>query len=146
MISITKDQLTLNQIEETYRKYFQNIDDYWGYAKSMGKLSMFVFATHNKNRYRYLDDFAKEYYEMKNQTITFRNNLIDKVKSQDYKKEKWFDKIVAKINLNRANKYCQLFSKFEDTFYNKLGVSLLKIENERLAKEQREKRTQLIQQ
>ena len=146
MNQITKDQIILNQIQDLYKRYFQHIDDFWGYAKSMGKLSVFVFATYNKNRYEYLTDFVKEYYKMKNQIIFSRNDLIDKVKSEGFKKEKWLNKISIRLKIFNKNKYCKLFDKFEEEFFNRLGVSLLAVENERLAKEQSEKRTQLIQQ
>ena len=145
MNQITKDQIILNQIEDLYKRYFQNIDDFWGYGKSMGKLSVFVFATHNSNRYEYLNDFVKEYYKMKNQIIVSRNDLIDKAKSEGFKKEKWLNKISVRLKIFNKNKYCKLFNKFEDEFYKKLGVSLLTIENEICAREQGEKWAQSIQ-
>ena len=144
MFSITQDQHTLNQIEELYKKYFQNIDDFLGYAKSKGKLSMFIFATHNKNRYEYLIDFVQEYFKMKNNIECHRNNLIETFKSPRSKKVNWFNMIHIRLKITNMNRYCKLFNKFEDEFYKKLGVSLLVVENERCVREQKANKEQIV--
>ena len=93
-----------------------------------------IFASTAKEQ-RHLKAFAKEYFEFRNNIIETRNDLVEYKQSQQYKKDKFINKIRFNRELKKYYKLCDSVCEFEEMFYKEMGFSLLKVENERWLEE-----------
>lgn len=83
----------------------------------------------------HLKKFAKEYFQFRNSIIFTRNDLVSFKKSEQYKQDKFINRIRFKRELKKYYKLCNSICEFEEEFYKEMGFSLLKVENERWVEE-----------
>ena len=126
-------------IYEEFKFLFKSQTDYLLYIASKEELAMFKLFVGTVKEERHLKNFAKEYFKFRNFIIFTRNDLIDLKKSDDYKKEKFLNKIRINKEIKKYQKLCNNVCKFEELFYEEMGFSILKVENERWVEEKKQK-------
>ena len=92
-----------------------------------------------------LDSFVEEYFKMRGLIVDNRNAMIEYLQSDEYKLENLVTKSMVKRELNYWQKLCESVNKFEDEFYEKANVSLLRVENERLCADPSSKREEIVE-
>lgn len=93
-----------------------------------------------------LEGFAKDYFQMAGVIVADRNELIERIASESFKNEKFLNKIRIKKDLKSSQQLCDKLNAFEKEFYERTNISLLRVENERCAKEKNEGREELVEQ
>ena len=101
-----------------------------------GKLSLYIIFGGED----YLDNFVEEYFKMERIIVTNRNALIDLIKSDWFKGENLISRLKLKNELKYWQKLCDKVNIFEKEFYERTNISLLRIENERWAKEKKQEK------
>jgi len=137
-ISGSSTKLDLMSLHAQFEKLFQNKIDYELFTSICGKFSLFILKVYTKDSNVFLENFVKEYFVMEKQIVDDRNNLIDYVQSENFKDETLMNKLKIKHKLNKAQNMCERVNLFEKEFYEKVGISLLRVENERCAREKAE--------
>ena len=107
-----------------------------------GKLSLYIIFGGQD----YLENFVEEYFKMERIIVTNRNALIDLIKSDWFKDENLISKLKLRKELKYWQKLCDKVNMFEKEFYERTNISLLRIENERWAKEKKQEKENEINQ
>lgn len=107
-----------------------------------GKFALYIIFGDQE----YLDEFVEEYFNMERLIVTNRNALVDLIKSDWFKGENLISKIKLKKELKYWQKLCDKVNMFEKEFYERTNISLLRVENERWAKEKKQKKEQEMEQ
>ena len=71
-------------------------------------------------------------------------NIIDYMQSREFHEAGLLSRKRVVKQLNKKQRLCQNIHIFEKEFYERTNISLLKVENERLAKEKMENKEQTI--
>ena len=75
---------------------------------------------------------------MRKQIVADRNASIDYLQSREYHESNMLNRKRAVKQLNREQQMCDRITKFEEEFYERTTISLLRVENERWAREKEE--------
>ena len=105
------------------------------------KLCLYIWHRHDIN---YLENFVKEYFKLRSVIVDNRNSLIDEIKSESFNQQNFINKLRIKKQLGYWQKLCDNINKFEKEFYERVNISLLRVENERWSREQSENIEQVI--
>ncbi len=108
-----------------------------------GKFTLYIYHRDDQGL---LENFVQEYFVLEKQIVDERNDLIDCVQSDEFKNKTLIDRIKIKHKLNKAQKMCDSVNEFEKEFFERTNISLLRVENERWAREKNEKKEQTIEQ
>ena len=87
----------------------------------------------------YLEAFVEDYFDMQRIIVDHRNAMIEYRQSEDYKHENFINKIKVRTELSYWQSLCVDLNQFEEEFYERTNISLLRVENERYNKEQQNK-------
>ena len=101
------------------------------------EFSLYLMFTDTLKEKKHLTKFAKEYFQFRNCVILTRNDLVSFKQSEQYKQDKLINKIRFNRELKKYYKLCNEICKFEVMFFEEMGFSLLKIENERCFEEKK---------
>ena len=115
---------------------FENKVDDMLLTSISGKLSLYIIFGGED----YLDNFVEEYFKMERIIVTNRNALIDLIKSDWFKGENLISRLKLKNELKYWQKLCDKVNIFEKEFYERTNISLLRVENERYAKEKKQEK------
>ena len=115
---------------------FENKVDDMLLTSISGKLSLYIIFGGED----YLDNFVEEYFKMERIIVTNRNALIDLIKSDWFKSENLISKLKLRKELKYWQKLCDKVNIFEKEFYERTNISLLRVENERYAKEKKQEK------
>lgn len=122
---------------DMYKKLFINKVQNNLFTSIYDKFCLYIF--HNDDQ-ELLEDFVKEYFKLRGIVVDNRNTLIDQVQSNRFKTQNFLNRIRIKQNLNYWQKMCDNINKFEREFFKRTNISLLRVENERWAREQGSKK------
>ena len=122
-------------IFEEFKFRFNEKSDCELYLLAKDALRLFRVRVDTSKEERHLKNFAKEYYKFRSSIINTRNDLVEYKQSQQYKKDKFINKIRFNRELKKYYKLCDSICEFEEIFYNEMGFSILKVENERWVEE-----------
>jgi len=92
------------------------------------------YAIHSGDQEK-LEAFVFEYFKLEKIIVDSRNELIDRVQSKEFKEEKFLNRIRIKKELKKAQKLTDKINMFEKEFFERTNISLLRVENERWAKQ-----------
>ena len=143
VITHGKTKQELMYMRDLFKKLFENKVDDVLETRIHGKLSLYVIYCDDQDL---LEDFVKEYFKMRKKIVDIRNNTADYIKSEKYQQIGLISKIKTQIKFNKECNLCENINKFEKEFFQRTNISLLRVENERLAKEQLAKKEQSVQQ
>jgi len=107
------------------------------YSLTNDELFLYRLCVGTTKEERHLKSFAKVYYQFRNVIINTRNDLVSLKNSEEYKKKKLLNKIRFNKDVKKYQKLCNKVCEFEQLFFNLMGFSLLKVENERWVEEQK---------
>lgn len=119
------------EFEELF-EYKVDMDLYYAAHDSLFK---YVKKATSENEQEYLENFVKSYFKMEREIVGDRNALIDIITADAFKQISFINKIRYKKQLKKAQNLCDSVNEFEKDFYDKLNISLLRVENERCARE-----------
>lgn len=133
----------LKYLCDLFKKLFENKVGDVLETRIHGKLELYMYHFTDKD---FLENFVKEYFIMRGLIVDNRNAMIEYIQSEDFNKETIITKFLIKKELNYWQKLCENINIFEKEFFERTKISLLRVENERWAKEQTEKKEQAIEQ
>ena len=119
---------------DIYKKFFINKVEDTLFKSIYDKFCLYIL--HYDEQY-FLEDFVKEYFKMRGLIVDNRNAMIDGIQSDLFKKETIINKIITRKELKYWQSLCESINKFEKEFYARTNISLLRVENERWAREQK---------
>ena len=137
-----QEKQQLKYLCDLFKKLFENKVGDVLETRIHGKLSLLYHYADQD----YLEYFVKEYFVMRALIVDNHNAMIEYIQSEDFNKETIITKFLIKKELNYWQKLCENINIFEKEFFERTKISLLRVENERWAKEQTEKKEQAIEQ
>ncbi len=121
----------LNNLLNKFKNYFKKDVEMALYSQTERCFGWYIHCFKTKMEKESLQAFVKNYYILRNSIIFSRNDAILALSSTEYKEEKLVAKIRHRNKMKKLQKLCDYVCKFEQEFYDKIGFSLLKIENQR---------------
>ena len=120
-----------------FQRMFKDKSDCELYSLTKDELFLYRLCVETTKEKRHLKCFAKVYYQFRSVIINTRNDLIALKQSEEYKKKKFFAKIRFNMQLKKYYQLCDNVCEFEQIFYEMMGFSILKVENERWLEEKK---------
>lgn len=118
-----------------FKQLFKEKSDCELYSLTKDELFLYRLCVGTIKEERHLKCFAKVYFQFRNFIINTRNDLVSFEQSEEYKKEKFLNKIRLKKELRKYQKLCDNVCGFEELFFELMGFSIAKVENERFREE-----------
>ena len=129
-------------LKRRFEELFESVEDLDKFCLVSAKYSLYINKVFSDEEQEYLEDFVKSYFVMQKSIVERRNMLINIIQSDAFKQENFIRRIRAKKQLRKAQQMCDNANQFEKEFYETANISLLRVENERWAKEKAEKKEQ----
>ena len=149
-VLMTKEEIEkINQLwclKRRFEELFEGVEDLDKFCLASARYSLYINKVGLDEEQEYLEDFVKVYFEMEKGIVEKRNMLIDIIQSDAFKQENFIRRIRGKKQLHKAQKMCDNATQFEKEFYETTNISLLRVENERWAKEKSEQKEQTAEQ
>lgn len=122
-------------LKRLFEDLFGDYKNYDLFCSISAYYSAYLLKVGTAEEQEWLEDFVKEYFVMRKQIVDARNASIDYLQSREYHESNMLNRKRALKQLNKEQKMCERINKFEEEFYERTTISLLRVENERGARE-----------
>ena len=139
IIEHSKNKQELKYLYNKFELYFKGKVDNGLFTSICGKFGLYIYNAYSKDGEIFLENFVKEYFRMRGGIVDLSDLTYRYIKSSEFKDESIINKIRIKHKLSELQKLCKKISAFEEEFYERTNISLLRVENERWAREQTKK-------
>ena len=122
-------------LKRLFEDLFGDYKNYDLFCSISAYYSAYLLKVGTVEEQKWLEDFVKEYFVMRKQIVEERNNSIDYLQSREYHESGLLSRRRAEKDVSKKQKMCEKINKFEKEFYERTTISLLRVENERWARE-----------